>query len=111
MKAPTAPASFDNAVGSILSAGGLATKINEQLGSDEDFDDDAFGPEDEPEVDTNPEAGLCELLRDALAETGMVKSVETFEAAGIMTRNSGLIVRLGDGTKFQVTVVHDNRGY
>lgn len=43
-------------------------------------------------------AGLDDaaLLADA--------SAETFEAAGLMTRDDGLVVRLADGTEYQITV-------
>lgn len=31
--------------------------------------------------------------------------VRTFEAAGVMTYNKGLAIRLRDGTSFQITIV------
>lgn len=40
-----------------------------------------------------------------------VKRVSTFEEAGVMTRNAGLVVRLKGGEKFQVTIVQDHRGW
>ena len=40
-----------------------------------------------------------------------IKRVSTFEEAGVMTRNAGLVVRLKDNTKFQVTIVQDHRGW
>ena len=34
-----------------------------------------------------------------------VQGVATFEDAGVMTRNRGLVVTMDDGTEFQLTVV------
>jgi len=34
-----------------------------------------------------------------------IKSVRTFEDAGLLTRNSGLVVTLRDGSQFEVTIV------
>lgn len=39
-----------------------------------------------------------------------VTRVSTFEEAGVLTNNRGLVVKLADGTKFQITVVEDRRG-
>lgn len=35
----------------------------------------------------------------------VVNSTSTFEKAGVLTMNNGLIVRLSDGSEFQVTIV------
>jgi hypothetical protein len=40
---------------------------------------------------------------DALSEAGL--NTRTFEEAGVLTHNEGLVLRLNDGTEFQVTVV------
>lgn len=40
-----------------------------------------------------------------------VRRVSTFEEAGVMTRNAGLVVRLRDNSVFQVTIVQDHRGW
>jgi len=32
-------------------------------------------------------------------------SVETFEEAGVLTYNSGLVIRLPDGSEYQLTIV------
>ncbi|MCD6369950.1 MAG: hypothetical protein J7L63_00410 [Thermoplasmata archaeon] len=34
-----------------------------------------------------------------------IESVRTFEEAGVLTRNAGLVCRLGDGSEFQITIV------
>lgn len=45
---------------------------------------------------------------DQTAE-GTVERAYSFEDAGLLTRNEGLVVRLDDGTEFQVTVVESTR--
>jgi hypothetical protein len=57
--------------------------------------------------------GIETLLADALADandngvpaTEAVREVATFDAAGIMSYDKGLVITLTDGTEFQVTVV------
>ncbi len=39
-----------------------------------------------------------------------VSRVETFEEAGILTRNRGLVVTFDDGSEFQLTIVRSRRG-
>jgi hypothetical protein len=34
-----------------------------------------------------------------------VENVATFEQAGVLTRNKGLVVRMNDGSEFQITIV------
>jgi len=34
-----------------------------------------------------------------------IRSIRTFEDAGVMTYNKGLVIRYDDGTEFQVTIV------
>ena len=34
-----------------------------------------------------------------------VRSIESFEAADILTHDAGFVIRMTDGTEFQVTVV------
>lgn len=54
---------------------------------------------------------VAEGLADALSEVQgtddppYVESVCTFEDSGLLTREAGLVVRLSDGTEFQLTVV------
>lgn len=40
-----------------------------------------------------------------LFEFGRFCQIETFEDAGILTMNKGLVVRLHDGSEFQITIV------
>lgn len=52
---------------------------------------------------------LEELLNEAVLESedlrDQLSRVETFRTAGVMTNNRGLVLRMEDGTEFQVTVV------
>ena len=34
-----------------------------------------------------------------------IRSVVTFEEAGVLTRGAGLVVRMADGAEFQITIV------
>ena len=42
---------------------------------------------------------------DEALDIEQVRRVQTFEEAGILTRNRGLVVTMTDGTEFQITVV------
>jgi len=59
---------------------------------------------------TRNERRMERRLRAMLERKQSVDRVETFEEAGVLTRNRGLVVRLGDGTKYQITIVEDRRG-
>ena len=48
---------------------------------------------------------LDEALSWASNEDGMINGSDTFQDVGMMTRNKGLVVRMKDGTEFQITVV------
>ena len=41
----------------------------------------------------------------AVFDPSAVVGAETFEDAGVLTRNHGLVVRMADGSEFQLTVV------
>ena len=43
-------------------------------------------------------------------DAGGIASVVSFERAGLLTSNEGIIVRLADGSEFQVTVVMRETG-
>ena len=42
---------------------------------------------------------------DEALDTEKVREVRTFEDAGILTRNRGLVVTMTDGIEFQITIV------
>jgi hypothetical protein len=73
---------------------------------------EAADDEGDPDfTDTPEEDGEKEFetkLRDILEGEGMRTS--TFDEAGILTRNKGLVIRDGD-KKYQLTIVEDRRGY
>lgn len=60
------------------------------------------------------EATLCEFLVQACEdqgefvdeynETRHITSYRSYREAGVLTDNEGLVIRLSDGTEFQVTI-------
>ena len=44
-----------------------------------------------------------ELIRELLENEGL--EVETYEEAGLLTRNDGLVIKTEDGDEYQVTIV------
>lgn len=53
---------------------------------------------------------LDEAILWASEEDGMIIGVSNFQDVGMMTRNEGLVVRMSDGSEFQVTVVKSRSG-
>jgi len=53
------------------------------------------------------ERRLASLLRRVLERTG--GDVATYAEAGVLTMNTGLVVTLGNGQEFQVTIVQSRR--
>jgi hypothetical protein len=48
---------------------------------------------------------LIETIAEAIAEHDEVRLVMTYEEAGMLTNDTGLVVRTTDGSEFQITVV------
>ncbi len=48
---------------------------------------------------------LKETLDWASNEDGMINTIDTFEEIGVMTNNKGLVVRMKDGSRFQLVIV------
>lgn len=46
-------------------------------------------------------SGELDLVDTALGE---VSNIETYAEAGILTRDSGLVLRMEDGSEFQITI-------
>jgi hypothetical protein len=44
------------------------------------------------------------ILAGDAAEDLQIANVQTFQEAGVLTRNKGLVVRMADGTEFQVQI-------
>lgn len=72
----------------------------------DDDDDDDF-EEREPEEDF--EAAIIEAISETEIESIEGADVESFADAGIMTTNRGVVVRMRDGSEFQVTIVQSRR--
>jgi len=55
------------------------------------------------------ESGFETWLREAVnlmnEEDPEIERIDTFEEAGVLTRNKGLVVRAIDGREFQITVI------
>lgn len=47
-------------------------------------------------------------MENLFEEVG-INSVHTFNDAGVMTRNKGLVLVMADGTEFQLTIVQSKR--
>lgn len=47
--------------------------------------------------------GIKELIRELLENEGI--EVATYEEAGILTRNEGLVLKVEDGSEYQITIV------
>jgi hypothetical protein len=60
------------------------------------------------------ESALMELLdgedrEDGALDTEKIRRIESFEDAGMLTRDRGLVVTMTDGTEFQITIVRSRR--
>ena len=47
---------------------------------------------------------LIEVLDWASSEDGMVVNVDTFESAGLLTNNEGLVIKMKTGEVFQLSI-------
>ena len=48
---------------------------------------------------------LIEQDEESWSDNGDIPTVRSFEEAGVMTRNAGLVLRAPDGQEFQISVV------
>ena len=46
-----------------------------------------------------------EFMQEILADQDQIRSIMTFEEAGMLTNDKGLVVRTSDGSEFQITIV------
>jgi hypothetical protein len=51
------------------------------------------------------EMTMEQIIADALIEQDEIISTRTFESAGVLTTNNGLVVRTEDGSEFQITII------
>lgn len=72
----------------------MANAIKLQDALQQLFDALAFCDEDD----------LSSEERDLVAATGPIRKAETFSDAGLLTRDKGIVIRLDDGSEFQITV-------
>jgi hypothetical protein len=49
----------------------------------------------------DPEPAIAELA----AEVAGIDRISTFDEAGVLTTDSGLVLSMSDGTEFQITIV------
>jgi len=62
------------------------------------------------------ELEMQELLTDALNfndeenENNQIKSIKSFQDAIILTSNKGLIIKMNDGSEFQITIIQSRKG-
>jgi hypothetical protein len=50
-------------------------------------------------------ADIQEIITDAIAGQDEIIRVQTFEEAGVLTTNNGLVIRTSDGSEFQITII------
>ena len=50
------------------------------------------------------ETDVCKQMQDAMVECESVMYTTMFEDAGVMTGNTGFVVKMNDGSEFQVIV-------
>jgi hypothetical protein len=50
------------------------------------------------------ESYLIEVIDWASNEDGMVVGVDTFESAGLLTNSQGLVLKMKDGSQFQLKI-------
>jgi len=56
---------------------------------------------EDPEDDFN----AAEIAHQAMDELEGIESIRTFDDVGLMTRDSGLVIRCTDGSEFQLSIV------
>ena len=53
---------------------------------------------------TTTETDVCELIRDAMCDYESMMYTTRFEDAGVMTDDTGFVVKMDNGSEFQITV-------
>ena len=53
---------------------------------------------------------LADFVRDIADDLDGIEQVLSFDNVGLMTRDSGLVVRLANGDEFQITIVQSRVG-
>jgi hypothetical protein len=52
----------------------------------------------------NMQEYLMEVFDWSQNEDNMIKDFETFEAKGLLTNNSGIVLKMRDGSEFQLSI-------
>jgi hypothetical protein len=60
-----------------------------------------------PQTKRVSEAGVERKLISLLEKSKRVRSARSFKDAEVLTRNKGVVVKLHNGQKFQLTIVED----
>jgi len=48
-----------------------------------------------------------EFMQEILGQQDEIKSILTFDEAGMLTNDKGLVVRTNDGSEFQITIIQN----
>lgn len=64
-----------------------------------------FDTDTERMTETDFRDVLTDLLLDDEGDMHGQRNVRSFEDSGLLTKNEGLVVRMEDGSEFQVTIV------
>jgi len=86
----------------------LVGEADQGLGPEDEGGGDEGGNDFQPNDEAGFQAWLYDVIDSGAREANETCSVTTFEDAGILTRNKGLIVTTEHGC-FQVTIVADNK--
>lgn len=53
---------------------------------------------------------LADIARDMVSETEGLAHATTYERAQLLTSNQGLVLRMDDGSEFQISIVQSRQG-
>lgn len=60
---------------------------------------------DEDDGSDDADGTLADAMRDMVGDAEEIRSVTTFESAQLLTRNAGIVLRMQNGSEFQVSIV------
>lgn len=64
--------------------------------------------DDDYEVEITAKDIETEIV-ERMAQCDFVNTVETFEERGVLTGDRGVVIRMGDGSEFHVTIVQSRK--
>jgi hypothetical protein len=53
---------------------------------------------------TTTEFDMNEQIKDAIYEAGIEATVQDYTEAGMLTNDTGIVIKMKDGSEFQVTI-------